>query len=123
MKFILLTALLIGAVSSAALIASAPSPPLCRVQANLAPSALSWLTSIRVQLNPECLLGSFAQVRLLSTLGSTDPPDSWLILTPCRDAQDTSCTVIFRGVLLRPLGWRPQWRAESGKAYDIPIRP
>ena len=121
MKFILLAALLFGATSFAA---SALSPPLCQVTATLAPSPLPWLTSIRVRLKPECPPGSFAQVRLLSTLGSTDPPDSWLILTPCLDARDTcTCAVTFRGVLLRPLGWRPQWRADSGRAYDVPIRP
>jgi hypothetical protein len=102
--------------------APTPSPPpLCQVQAMLVPSPVAWLTSITLQLRPGCPAAGSAQVRLRSDLGSTDPPGGWLLLTPCTSGQHT-CRADWRGVLLRPLNWRPQWRAASGRPYDIPIQ-
>jgi hypothetical protein len=97
------------------------SPPPCRVSARLLPSPLPWLSTIEVALRPGCPPGQRTQVRLASTFGSTDPPGGWRTLTPCDLASDR-CRTEWRGVLLRPLNWRPQWRAASGRPYDIPIQ-
>ena len=121
LKSTLLAALVIGA---AAMSNAPPAPTLpCRVVASVTPSPARWLTSITVTLRPGCPATGSAQVRLLSDLGSTDPATGWLTLTPCTRADEQACTVIWRGVLLRPLGWRPQWAAASGRPYDIPLRP
>ena len=121
LKSTLLAVLMFGTAATS----NAPPapPPLCRVQASATPSPVPWLTSITVTLRPRCPLNGSAQVRLLSDLGSTDPPVGWLTLTPCRRADEQACTVTWRGVLLRPLNWHPQWEATSGRPYDIPLRP
>ena len=120
MKSILFAALFLGAAFAVA--PSINSPLLCRVTARTVPSPLSWLTSIQVELRPGCPAAGLARVRLLSDAGGTDPPSGWLPLTPCRTEQKQTCVHTWRGVLLRPLGWRPQWQAAGGRAYDIPIR-
>lgn len=120
MKSILI-ALLLGAVAPAAAPA-ANSPPLCRAEAHVEFSIIPWLANITVSLRPGCPKSGRADVRLLSDIGSTDPADEWLTLTPCLKGDEGACTVTWHGVVLRPLNWHPQWRARNGRAYDIPIQ-
>jgi hypothetical protein len=120
LKVFAAAALLIGAASHS--LAPPPAPALCRVIAKRDLSHLPWLINITVALRPDCPPGGEANVRLLSELGSTDPPNDWLALTPCRPGGQT-CTITWRGVLLHPLNWHPQWRAASGRPYDVPLQP
>jgi hypothetical protein len=88
----------------------------CKVEAIAHPSAIYFLRNVELRLKPGCPANGSAQVRLYSNIGSSDPGNGWITLTPKHPS------FVFRGVLLHPLNWRPQWRSSSGIPYDVRVQ-
>ena len=113
MKFILFTALLIGAVSSAALPTSVPSPPLCRVTATAQPA-------------PGLDHPYFGlPFRILVVSAGTDCSPANVALSNYGGKQQGRQFVIQPGQTVRlgpvPVYRRLSWLAASGIPYDVPI--
>jgi hypothetical protein len=107
-----LTALLIGAISAAAI--SSLSPPLCRVIATSEGISFPPLRVVTLTLRPGCPAGGHAFVHLVSTSGATDPMNRFIEL------MRLAPNVTYRGVLPN---WHAEWKSESDVTYTIPETP
>ncbi len=102
-----LAALILGAASAV----SAPSPPLCRVQAVAHNSLFPGLRDILVLIRPGCPARGVAFVQLQSSSGATDPPGNrFLTLNRLNPA------VLYRGVFGH---WGVQWRDRAGRRWHV----